>query len=255
MDEKGRLQRERDAAAEAKIAAKKSGLASGLGDRVPSRDISGKIRGAADAPSGERPRIALKPRTTGEGSAPTWREREAAKAAGAGSAETSLSSRPAPPNERNRDDSQEPIARRPGGYVPPARRAAGEGTDERRPGAYAPPSRRAAPEVDNGSGAEGRPTGYVPPARRGGEGAGEAPGGGWRAREAARGEGASSRREEGTREGGRESLRAPSFAPRGTSSASGAASGRDESPLPPPTGAADGKYKPGMFRKTREGGA
>jgi translation initiation factor 3 subunit A len=266
LDEKTRLQREREAAAEAKIAARRAGLASGLGERVPSRDISGNLRGPAAAEGSsvsERPRIALAPRAGGE-SAPSWREREAARKAAGGQAETTLPSRPAPSSERTRDASEEP-PRRPGGYVPPARRGEGastegsgyvppsrrapaEGGAEGRSGAYVAPLRRAAPEADSGSGAEGRAGGYVPPARRA---AGEAEGGGWRSREAARRDGPPGPRDDSTNEGGRQTLRAPAFGGRGTS----AASGRDESPLPPPSGGTDGKYKPGMFRKTRDGGA
>jgi translation initiation factor 3 subunit A len=265
LDEKTRLQREREAAAEAKIAARRAGLSSGLGERVPSRDISGNLRGPATAEGSsvsERPRIALAPRAGGD-SAPSWREREAARKAAGGQAETTVPSRPAPSSERTRDASEEP-PRRPGGYVPPARRGEGaptegsgyvpparrapaEGGAEGRAGAYVAPLRRAAPEADSGSGAEGR-TGYVPPARRA---AGEAEGGGWRSREAARRDGPPGPRDDSTNEGGRQALRAPAFGGRGTS----AASGRDESPLPPPSGGTDGKYKPGMFRKTRDGGA
>jgi translation initiation factor 3 subunit A len=233
LDELAAKQRARDAEIEAKLAAKKAG---GLGPRVPSRrgdtpvSPAGPSGAEADRPSGP-PKLAL------AGSKPSWREKMAAKEA-AGGAAPAEESRPAPPAE-------ESSARRPGGYVPPARRAEGGGDRwrERDSSARGPSDRNESPAA--------APTGgrYAPPAARGGA------------------SGASGRdlSDRNFSNRGRDTLRTESPAAPGGRSGyvpphlrGGAA--RDESPAdssdggsrppPPTTGASDGKYKPGAFRRT-----
>ena len=71
LDEKARIQREKEEAADAKIAAQRAGLGGSRG--VPDRTLAREpVRESAGGP----PRLAL------AGNKPTWREREAMKAAG-----------------------------------------------------------------------------------------------------------------------------------------------------------------------------
>ena len=178
LDEKARIQREREEAAEAKLAAKKAGRFGA--DRPISRDAPAEPSSAA-AP----PRIAL------PGGKMTWREREAMKAAGqtpppaAGAAPAPAeSASPAPPAEAE--------APKRGGYVPPALRAAGGaapggGWREReasgsgrgppaRPertespatgGRFEAPSRGGRSFGDDRKASPASGGGYVPPSRRG----------------------------------------------------------------------------------------
>lgn len=211
LDETARIQREREEAAEAKLAAKKAGRFGA--DRPISRD-----QPAEPSSSTGPPRIAL------QGSQPgkmTWREREALKAAGqlppsAAEAAPAPATSPAPPAEAE--------APKRGGYVPPAMRQGGgapgggwrereasgreaSGRDSGRTespatgGRWEPPSRagRSFGEDRKASPASGG--GYVPPNRRG------------------QADGAPAR------------------------------DGERESAPPPAQGASDGKYRPGAFRR------
>jgi translation initiation factor 3 subunit A len=173
LDEKARIQREREAAAEAKIAAKSAGRFGA--DRPISRDQPAEPSSAA-AP----PRIAL------PGGKMTWREREAMKAAGqtppppaAASPAPAASTSPAPPAEAE--------APKRGGYVPPALRAAGGGAapgwreregSGRGPapartespatgGRYEPPSRGGRSFGDDRKASPASGSAYAPPGRRG----------------------------------------------------------------------------------------
>jgi translation initiation factor 3 subunit A len=212
LDEKARIQREREDAAEAKLAAKKAGRFGA--ERPISRDAPAEPSSAA-AP----PRIAL------PGGKMTWREREAMKAAGqtpppaAGATPApEASTSPAPPAEAE--------APKRGGYVPPALRAAGGaapggGWREReasgagrappaRPdrtespatgGRYEAPSRGGRSFGDDRKASPAAGGGYVPPSRRG--------------------------------------------------QADGAPREQERESAPPPAqGASDGKYRPGAFRRT-----
>lgn len=175
----------------------------------------------AEAPSssaGGPPRLAL------SGSKPSWREREAMKAAGQAPPAASSAPAPAPaPAE------PEPEAPKRSGYVPPALRSRGgdgspapSGWREREGSGRAPPGRTESPAAGgsgrweppsargrfNDAGDKGRTQspasgGYVPPGRRGADGG---------------------RGREGENEP-RESLPPPSQAP------------------------SDGKYRPGAFRR------
>lgn len=173
LDEKARIQREREEAAEAKLAAKKAGRFGA--DRPIARE-----QPAEPLTSTGPPRIAL------QGSAPgklTWREREALKAAGQTPPPAAEAS-PAPVETSTPPAEAEPPKR--GGYVPPAMRqgggAPGGGWREREAsgrgaartdtpptgGRYEPPARGGRSfggDERRASPASG--SGYVPPARRG----------------------------------------------------------------------------------------
>jgi translation initiation factor 3 subunit A len=238
LDEKAALQKAREEAAEAKIAARKAG-AGGMGGRTVSREAAP----AAPIGAGGPPKLNL------AGSKPTWREREEqkklAEASGAAPAESSRA--PAAP-------AAEEAPKRPGGYVPPAARAAGG----------------AAPSADKWQPRQGSGRG---PTRDRDESPATAPSGRW-----------GGARPEGARpSGGREMERG--FSGRGReqgTSAAGASTGptgarsgylpphmrgdrrdastnsvgsvdSDDTPAsrpPPPTSTGDGKYRPGAFRKT-----
>jgi translation initiation factor 3 subunit A len=215
LDEKARIQREREEAAEAKLAAKKAGRFGA--DRPISRDAPAEPSSAA-AP----PRIAL------PGGKMTWREREAMKAAGqtpppaAGAAPS-----PAPPAATSPAPPAEAEAPKRGGYVPPALRAAGGaapggGWREREASGSgrAPPAAR--PERTESPATGGR---YEAPSR-GGRSFGD------------------DRRESPASGGG--------YVPpsrRGGADGAPARDGERESAPPPAGGASDGKYRPGAFRR------
>ena len=177
MDEKAALQRQREAAAEAKIAAKKAGA--GGSSRMAERPAVAPAR----ADSSERP--AGPPRLALAGNKPTWRERQAQKEAEAAAGNGNQSSLAAPPTDIATAEAELP---RKTGYVPPGRRSDG----------LAPRGRTDAPPVSNtreqsaggdsvpkwrpsaargGSGRDGSPADgtaprFVTPSRRGTEGLG-----------------------------------------------------------------------------------
>ncbi len=111
LDEKAAVQRAKEEAAEAKIKAMRSG-ATRIPDRTaPIRPSASERTESSERPSGP-PRLAL------AGNKPTWRERQAAKEAeGTGSGSPSA----APATEIATKEVSMP-AKKPGGYVAPARR-------------------------------------------------------------------------------------------------------------------------------------
>jgi translation initiation factor 3 subunit A len=176
LDDKARLQRQREDEAEAKLLAKKAGRSA---DRPIPRDSPAEPSAAA-AP----PRLAL------AGSKPTWREREAMKAAGQApppAAAPAVAS-PAPAPASPAPAAAEPEAPKRSGYVPPALRAGGApggGWREREASGAgrAPPARTESPATGGrfdaprperrGFGDERKASpaqggGYVPPGARGG---------------------------------------------------------------------------------------
>ncbi|KAF2131894.1 eukaryotic translation initiation factor 3 110 kDa subunit [Dothidotthia symphoricarpi CBS 119687] len=208
-DEKLRVQLEREAQAEAKIAARKAG---GFGaERPVSRQP------AAEAPSSAAPRLV-------PGVKATWREREAAKAAGQ---PLPPADAPAPAPTPRTESPAAPAATPvesdgPKRFVPPALRQAGGapggGWREREASGSgrAPPSRTESPATGGGR--------WEPPSRGGRLGddrkASPATGGAYAA---------PARR--APQDGEREREREP------------------ESRPPPAQGASDGKYRPGAFRR------
>ncbi|KAF2491934.1 hypothetical protein BU16DRAFT_529333 [Lophium mytilinum] len=221
LDEKAALQRQREEEAEAKLLAKKKGLAP---ERPVSRDLPSDRAPPAIGSSGRAPLVL-------SGNKPSWREREAAKAS---------SSQSQAPVESEAPAAAAPPARRPGAFVPPALRRGEDGSP-------APPG---------------------------------APGGGWRAREGS-GRGREPRDESpavggryespaaGSRfapsaargsfrdSGDRNRTQSPATAGKFTAPAlRGRQEGREadeprEAPLPPPQASSDGKYRPGMFKRTQ----
>jgi translation initiation factor 3 subunit A len=118
LDEIARKQREKEEAAEAKIAAQRQG---GFRSQVPDRTISRGAPAAAEPESRGPPRLAL------AGGKPSWRDRMAAKDAGEG-APAAPDAQPtpsaAPPAAAAAPASEAATAQR-SGYVPPHLRAAG----------------------------------------------------------------------------------------------------------------------------------
>ncbi len=218
LEEKARLQRQREEEAEAKIAARKAGLSSGRG--IPERTA---VRESAPEPvaAGGPPRLAL------AGTKPSWREREAMKAAGqtpppADSAPPAAA--PAPAAAAPSPDAEPP---RRTGYVPPALRQGGAtgGWRER----------------------EGSGSGRGPPARGGDRDRNESPASGGRF-EASRGGGrfADLDRKSSPASGG-------TYAPpgrRGDRDGAATGEGEAESSRPPAQTSSDGKYRPGAFKRT-----
>ncbi|KAI4247696.1 MAG: hypothetical protein L6R40_001282 [Gallowayella cf. fulva] len=149
-DEKAALQRRREEEAQARrAAAKQTGTA-----RLPERPSPavGPVRAdSSDAPSTGPPRLTL------AGNKPTWRERQAQKAAegGANSAPSSQAAPAAPPSDIATAEAQLPKKT---GYVPPALRP--EGAARGRPDAQPPSAVR-----DESSGGEA-PAKWRPSARR-----------------------------------------------------------------------------------------
>ncbi|KAF2703965.1 hypothetical protein K504DRAFT_451178 [Pleomassaria siparia CBS 279.74] len=226
LDEKAKIQLQREEEATARRAAEKAKkTAGGFSDRPVSHD-----RPETAAPASSRPVIAL------AGNKPTWREREAAKLAGQSLPSASEAS-PAPAAPAARDPEAAPGPKK---FVPPALRA----RDGESPAA---PASRWREREGSGRGVEGRnespATGgrYESPATTGGrssrfaelsdKGRTQSPatGGGW---------GSSRPRappQDGARDSarGRESERVP------------------ETSAPPPAQApSDGKYRPGAFKRT-----
>lgn len=163
LDEVAAKQREREAAAEAKLAAKKAGIATG-GPRIPDRTAA-PVRGAEPTRSDSSDHAGGPPRLALAGNKPTWRERQAQKeaeaaAGGSGTAPSTQPGEPSPavpPTDVGTDEAALPKRT---GYVPPGRRAP-EGA-----GPAPPPSRgrttvegsSARDDSAGGAGAE-RPTG------------------------------------------------------------------------------------------------
>jgi translation initiation factor 3 subunit A len=181
LDEKLRVQREKEDAAEAKIAAQKAG-----GFRSSAREQPAEPSAASAAPAGP-PRIAL------AGNKPTWREREAMKAAGqtppAAAPAAAPVAAPAAAQASAAPASDGDAPKR-SGYVPPALRQGGDAPrpgwrDRERDGSgRGPPSRTESPATGGrfeapsaragarfgDSDRKASPVttgGYVPPARRG----------------------------------------------------------------------------------------
>lgn len=164
LDEQARRQREREEAAEAKLAARKAGFGA-----APERPIS---RDQPEA-SGGAPRLNL------SGTRPSWREREAARASGQ-----------APPAPAAAPAAAEAEPPKRTGYVPPAlrnrdgaspaggwreREGSGRGVAGRNEspaassGRYEPPARGRFSDLGDGPRTQSPASGggYVPPARRG----------------------------------------------------------------------------------------
>ncbi|KAL1613092.1 eukaryotic translation initiation factor 3 subunit A [Paraconiothyrium brasiliense] len=183
LAEKARLQRQREEEAEARRAAKKSGAAPFSRD-APARDAPAREEPSSSA--GGPPRLAL------AGNKPTWREREAMKAAGQLPPTEAPAPAPAapapapapaaeeaprrsgyvPPHLRNRDGGDAPAA---GGWR--EREGSGRGPQAGRnespaapSGRYEAPERRGGFRPREDSDRTGSPAsggGYVPPGRRG----------------------------------------------------------------------------------------
>ncbi|KAL9641120.1 MAG: hypothetical protein Q9204_000299 [Flavoplaca sp. TL-2023a] len=157
-DEQAALQRRREEEAEARrAAARKAGIA-----RIPERPspAAGPTRAdSSDAPSSGPPRLSL------AGAKPTWRERQAQKAAEGGAGGTPSQATPAvPPSDIATSEAQLP---RTTGYVPPALRADGSarGRAEAQP---------ASALREDSSGGEA-PSRWRPSARRDEGGRGDSP--------------------------------------------------------------------------------
>ncbi|KAF2141957.1 uncharacterized protein K452DRAFT_23931 [Aplosporella prunicola CBS 121167] len=151
LDDIAAKQRAREAEAEAKLQAKKEG-----------RFAPPAAAPAAAAPTEERgpPRLAL------AGNKPSWREREAARAAGG---QASPAAAPAPAESAPSAEAEPP--RRTGGYVPPAARREGGGAGGWRRDSPSAPSggRYQAPNRGSGEGSGSTPPttgGYRPPHMR-----------------------------------------------------------------------------------------
>ncbi|KAL8782477.1 MAG: hypothetical protein Q9213_005346 [Squamulea squamosa] len=115
-DDQAALQRRREEEAEARRAAAKKAGAARIPDR-PSPAVSSVRADSSDAPSSAPPRLAL------AGNKPTWRERQAQKAAEAGAGSMPLQAAPAAPSsDIATSEAQLPKKT---GYVPPALRAEG----------------------------------------------------------------------------------------------------------------------------------
>jgi translation initiation factor 3 subunit A len=215
MEEKSRVQREREAAAEAKIAAQKAG---GFGAVRPSAREQ-----PAESVSAAPPRIALPAGKL------TWREREAMKAAGQTPPASAPAASPAPAAPAPASSESEGPKR----FVPPAMRQGGApgGGWREREAAERGPVRTESPAT--GGRTESPATGgrWEPPSARGGRSFGgdrkdsPASGGAW-VPPARRGQQDGAPAREGERERERES--AP----------------------PPASGPSDGKYRPGAFKRS-----
>lgn len=210
LDEKARIQREREEAAEAKLLARKTG---GFRSEVPDRTFSR----AAPAPAAAEPESRGPPRLALAGGKPSWRDRMASKESGEGApaAPAAPAAQPEPVAAPVVSPPASEAAPARSGYVPPHLRGAGGsapggGWRERE---AAP--RDVPPRADSGSPASGGR--YEAPRRGFGEErkASPATGGRWEA----------------------PARRAP-------------AERESEDRAPPAAGAGgDGKYRPGAFRR------
>lgn len=218
LEEKTRLQRQKEEEAEAKIAARKAGF--GAPRAVPDRTFS-REPAAESSSAGGPPRLAL------AGNKPTWREREAMKAAGQAPPTESTSPAPAPaptPAATTAPAASEAEAPKKSGYVPPALRqggAPGGGWRER----------------------ESSGSGRGPPARTDRT---ESPATGGRYEPPNRGSRFGEERKASPASGG-------SYAPpgrRGERDGAPAREGESERESRPPAQApTDGKYRPGAFKR------
>lgn len=216
LDEKARIQREREEAAEAKLQARKAG---GFRSEVPDRTAPRAAPAAAEPEGRGPPRLAL------AGGKPSWRDRMAAKDAGEG-APAAPAAQPAPvaaPTTASPPPAEAPASQR-SGYVPPHLRGASGAAPGGAPGggwraAGDAPARAERPErTDSSSPAAG--------------GRYEAP-----------------RRGFG---GDAERKASPATGSRWEPPSRGAPREREPEARPPPPagGASDGKYRPGAFRRT-----
>ncbi|KAF9699009.1 hypothetical protein EKO04_002849 [Ascochyta lentis] len=223
LDEKARIQREREEAAEAKLQARKAG---GFRSEVPDRTLSRGAPAAAEPESRGPPRLAL------AGGKPSWRDRMAAKDSGDGPP-AAPAAQPAPvaAPAATPPPSEAPLSQR-SGYVPPHLRGAGGaapggGWREREAAGRSgdAPARAERPERTDSS----------PPAAGGRY---EAP---------RRGFGGDADRKASPATGSRWEPPSRRAAP-----AEGAPREREPESRPPPPagGASDGKYRPGAFRRT-----
>lgn len=232
LDEKAALQKQREEAAEAKIAARKAGVG-GMGGRAVSRE-------AAPAAGGP-PKLAL------AGSKPTWREREEAKKLAEANGAAPAAAAPV-----------EEAPRRTGGYVTPAARAAAGGAAPagdkwaaRGPARDESPA--TAPAVGGSAGRWGgsRPDSRPAPPR----GPEMERNGSARGRE----QGTSAAGGASGPSGGRSGYLPPHLRNerRDASTNSVGSVDSDDTPAsrpPPPTSTGDGKYRPGMFKRGGAGG-
>jgi translation initiation factor 3 subunit A len=219
LEEKATLQRQREEEAEARRLAKKNvPAAAPVSERPSFRDLP-----ARDQPS---PAVGGPPKLNLAGAKPSWREREAMKAAGQAPPAPTSAAGPAPPATA---PETEPPKR--GGYVPPALRnrnaeSPAGGWREREGSGRGPAGRNESPAAASGGRYEAPGRGrfselgdktrnespasggnYVPPSRRGFQ-------------------------QDGAR--GRETDREP----------------ESESAPPPAQAPSGGKYRPGAFRRT-----
>ena len=231
LDEKARIQREREEAAEAKLQARKTG---GFRSEVPDRTFSRGAPAAAEPEGRGPPRLAL------AGGKPSWRDRMAAKDVGE-SAPVAPAAAPAPavvaapaaaPAPVASPIATPPAAEAPpsqrSGYVPPHLRGAGGaapggGWREREAAARSSDAPSRPERTESGSPATGGR--YEPPRR---------------------GFGGDSDRKASPASGSR--WEPPS---RRSAPADGARGEPEPESRPPPAGgASDGKYRPGAFKRT-----
>lgn len=148
LDQQGAIQRQKEAEAEAKLAAKKAGV------RMPERPAAPTM---ARTDSNERPAAGGPPRLALAGNKPTWREREAQRLAGGSPAAASPSAPPAaPPSDIATPEAQLPKKT---GHVPPAARGrtTGENTAAPRDDSTDTSAKWRPSTQRNGSAREGSP--------------------------------------------------------------------------------------------------
>jgi len=229
LDEQAAKQRAKEEAIEAKLAARKQ-QAAGIGPRVPSREAAAAAPPSPAGPVGaESERASGPPRLnlSRPGGGPSWREKQAMKAAAEPSAPSEEAKAPAP---------EESAPKKAGGYVPPAR----AGTADRwRP--------------REGSGRGGRdespataPTGRFGASRGGRDMAERTFSGRGRDRGESPAAGAASAA------GAKSGYVPPHLRGERREASPADSDGGAPPPRPPPAqgASADGKYRPGAFRRT-----
>ncbi|KAJ4340220.1 eukaryotic translation initiation factor 3 subunit A [Ascochyta clinopodiicola] len=221
LDEKARIQREREEAAEAKLQARKAG---GFRSEVPDRTLSRGAPAAAEPESRGPPRLAL------AGGKPSWRDRMAAKDSGEG-APAAPAAQPVPVAA--------PTATPPPAEAPPSQRSG-----------YVPPHMRGAGGAAPGGGwrereAAGRSGDAPARAERPERTDSSSPAAGGRYEAPRRGFGGDSDRKASPATGSRWEPPSRRGAP-----ADGEREREPESRPPPAGGASDGKYRPGAFKRT-----
>ncbi|KZM20485.1 eukaryotic translation initiation factor 3 subunit A [Ascochyta rabiei] len=219
LDEKARIQREREEAAEAKLQARKAG---GFRSEVPDRTLSRGAPAAAEPESSGPPRLAL------AGGKPSWRDRMAAKDSGEGPP-AAPAAQPTPVTA--------PTATPPPSEAPPSQRSG-----------YVPPHLRGAGGAAPGGGwrereAAGRSGDAPARAERPERTDSSSPAAGGRYEAPRRGFGGDSDRKASPATGGR-------WEPPSRRGAPADGEREPESRPPPAGGASDGKYRPGAFRRT-----